>query len=191
MGAFKPLLPFGASTVIETCLDNLQAAGAETVIVVTGYRADELETHLGKRPVTFARNTESGSEMSVSIARGVEKLPPETRAVLVMPADLPAAPVAVIRQIVEAWATAKARLVVPAYEGRGGHPVLASLDFRRDLLELEAQGGLRGFLQSRQEETRRLAVDSSYIRRDLDTWEDYCALHQEICGRPPPSNAAP
>ena len=31
MGAFKPLLPFGPSTVIEACIEYLHAGGIETV----------------------------------------------------------------------------------------------------------------------------------------------------------------
>jgi hypothetical protein len=29
-------------------------------------------------------------------------------------------------------------------------------------------------------------VNSPFIARDLDTWEDYVALHQDVFGDPPP-----
>ncbi|HEX5834800.1 MAG TPA: NTP transferase domain-containing protein, partial [Pyrinomonadaceae bacterium] len=46
MGAFKPLLPFGAQTVIESCIDYLRKGGIETIIVVVGHRAEELQNRL-------------------------------------------------------------------------------------------------------------------------------------------------
>ncbi|MFL6229050.1 MAG: NTP transferase domain-containing protein, partial [Pyrinomonadaceae bacterium] len=42
MGAFKPLLPFGATTVIESCINNLRGAGVAEIVVVLGHRAEEL-----------------------------------------------------------------------------------------------------------------------------------------------------
>ena len=40
MGAFKPILPFGQKTVIESCLDYLREI--KDVVVVLGHRADEV-----------------------------------------------------------------------------------------------------------------------------------------------------
>ncbi len=181
MGAFKPLLPFGERTVSESCLLNLQAAGLENIIVVLGHRAEEVKAHLAGWPVSFALNAESHSEMGVSIARGVELLPDGIAATLITPIDLPAVPPSVIRAVIEKWRQG-ARLVIPEYEGRGGHPVLLALDFRAELLRLDAQSGLRGLFEAHNEEVCRVPVASPYIRRDVDTWADYCALHEEICG---------
>src|SRR5207302_8566963 len=73
MGAFKPLLPFGDRTVIERCIANLRAAVVGEVIVVLGHRAEEVRAHLGDSDVRFALNADMDSEMSVSIARGIEQ----------------------------------------------------------------------------------------------------------------------
>src|SRR5688500_152347 len=84
MGAFKPLLPFGGSTVVEACVAALREAGAGEVVVVLGHRGEEVRAALAVAPgVRFAVNEAEGSEMGVSVARGVEALPPETRAALV------------------------------------------------------------------------------------------------------------
>src|SRR5437762_7370390 len=72
VGAFKPLLPFGQSTAIESCIANLRGASVDEIIVIVGHRADEVREHLQNANVTFALNDDPTSEMSVSIARGVE-----------------------------------------------------------------------------------------------------------------------
>ena len=46
MGAFKPLLPFGNGTIIRGTVKSLLDAGVSKVIVVAGYRADEIEEEL-------------------------------------------------------------------------------------------------------------------------------------------------
>lgn len=187
MGAFKPLLPFGASqTVIETCIDNLLAAGCEEVVVVLGHRAEEVRARLSHLPVRVALNEEVGSEMGASIARGVEALSVEAQAVLIALGDQPAVTAEEIKQVLEAHRRTGARLCVPQWRGRGGHPVLVSLALRASLLNLDSTGGLRSLFQAHAGEVLRVPVASGYIARDMDTWEDYRALHEEVFGVPPP-----
>ena len=183
MGAFKPLLPFGNKTVIECCIDSLREAGVETIVVVLGHRADDLREKL--TGVTFALNPDRDSEMGASIAAGVRELPDDAQATLIALADHPAVPATVVSTIIEEW-TQGARIVIPTWQGRGGHPVLVDLDFRPELLNLPPSGGLRAFFESRREALRRLPIDSPFIARDMDTWDDYRALHLEATGKPAP-----
>ena len=186
MGAFKPLLPFGHQTVVEACIENLLAAGVKEVVVVVGHRAEEMKARLARLPVSFAVNDEATSEMSVSIARGVERVRAEAGALLIALCDQPAIPPLVIRRVIEAWEQAGAVLVVPEFEGRGGHPVLIDARFRRELLALDADRGLRALFDAHREAVRRLPVASPFVARDMDTWEDYARLYMEIVGTPPP-----
>jgi molybdenum cofactor cytidylyltransferase len=186
MGAFKPLLPFGEHTVIETCIDNLRGAGVREIVVVLGYRAEELRACLSRLPVRLALNEQVGSEMGASIALGVEQVSSETKALLVALADHPAVTSDVIKFLIERWKETGARLVVPAWRGRGGHPVLVDLAYREELSRLNEGRGLRGLFDSHADEVLRVEVESPYVARDMDTWEDYRALHSEVFGVPPP-----
>jgi molybdenum cofactor cytidylyltransferase len=190
MGAFKPLLPFGPSTVIQSCLENLKAGGFDDVTVVVGHRADELKAVLAELAcVHVVTNPDPSSEMGVSIERGVASLSANTQAALIALTDQPAIPGAVIKQIVDAW-HAGAKLVIPEFDGRGGHPVLVSLDYREELLRLDPEQGLKGFFDAHKDQVVRLRVNSSYIARDLDTWDDYRALHEELFGALPDDRTA-
>ncbi len=183
MGAFKPLLPFGNKTVIECCIDSLREGGVETIVVVLGHRGDELRGKL--TGVKFALNPDPDSEMGASIAAGVRELPDDSQATLIALADHPAVPAAVVATIIGEW-TQGARIVIPTWQGRGGHPVLVDLSFRPELLNPHASGGLRAFFESCRDAVRRLPVDSPFIARDMDTWDDYSALHLEATGKPAP-----
>ena len=187
MGAFKPLLPFGAQTVIETCINNLLAAQVKEVVIVLGHRAEEVRARLSHLPIRCALNREVESEMSASIARGVEALSLNGNgAVLIALADQPAVTTQEIESVIAAHRRTGARLVVPEWEGRGGHPVLVDLEFRAALLNLDSRRGLRALFDAHAGEVLRVPVASRYIARDMDTWEDYRALHEEVFGVPPP-----
>ena len=183
MGAFKPLLPFGNKTVIECCIDYLRAGGVEEIVVVLGHRADDIRQRVSG--VTFAFNRDPDSEMGASIAAGVRELSESAQATLIALVDHPAVPATVVTKVLDSWQSG-ARLVIPTWQNRGGHPVLVDLSFRTELLNLPATGGLRALFDAHANELKRLPVDSPFIARDMDTWDDYTALHLEVTGQPAP-----
>lgn len=184
MGKFKPLLPFGETTVIESCLNSLRGAGIDEIVVVVGHRADDIRNTLKHLGLTFALNPDSDSEMSVSIARGLEQVSQTVKALLIALVDYPAVNSATISAIVDEWKRGS-KLVQSEHRGRGGHPVLIDLAYREELLHLDPERGLRSLFEARREQVRRLKVSSPGVARDIDTWEDYVRLHQDVFGRPP------
>lgn len=191
MGAFKPLLPFGDVTVAERCVRYLMEGGAEKVLVVTGHRSEEVRRSLSHLPVGFALNAEAESEMAESIRRGVMELPREAEAILIALVDQPAIPPAVPEALIHEWREARARLLVPEYAGRGGHPVLLDASLRAELLGLDSRRGLRALFDKHGEEVSRVSVQSPYIARDIDTWDDYRALYLEVFKTEPPAGSSP
>ncbi|HEV7746519.1 MAG TPA: nucleotidyltransferase family protein [Pyrinomonadaceae bacterium] len=183
MGAFKPLLPFGPTTVVESCIDNMRRGGVENVVVVVGKgeRGEELKALLVDSDVSFAINPDPESEMSASIACGVRVLRKEIRAVVVNPVDHAAVPGEVVATLLYGWQQG-AQLVQPTWNERGGHPVLIDLKFRDELLDLDPNNGLKGLFSEHRDQVKRVPVNSKYIARDMDTWDDYAALHQEVFG---------
>jgi len=187
MGAFKPLLPFGDVTVIETCINNLRGAEVNDIVVVVGHRANEVQKQLESYELRFALNPDSESEMGESIRRGVEHISDDAKCLLIALVDHPAVSSATIRTIVAAWQRG-ARLVQPEHARRGGHPVLIDFSYHDELLNLDPRTGLRSFFDAHRTEVLRLPVESPYVARDMDTWEDYLALHREVLGREPATN---
>jgi|SRR5919205_544797 CTP:molybdopterin cytidylyltransferase MocA len=189
MGAFKPLLPFGGVSVAEACVRALRAGGAGRVVVVVGHRGDEVRAALAHlEGLSFAVNELEGSEMGASVARGVESISEGAEAVLVAPVDQPAVPPSEIEKLVDARRRTGARLVLPEWEGRGGHPLLLDLSLREELLRVVPSRGLRVLFDAHRGELLRVPAASPYVTRDMDTWEDYVALHTEVFGSPPESS---
>jgi len=187
MGAFKPLLPFGDRTVIECCISNLRAAEVRDIVVVVGHRAEDIREQLKALDVTFAVNADPDSEMSVSIARGVEQVRAAATGLIIALVDHPAVTPETIKVLIDEWRRG-ARLVQPEHEGRGGHPVLIDLAYRKELLTIDPESGLRALFTAHRNEVRRVPVASPYVARDMDTWEDYRRLHEDVFGVPPPKD---
>ena len=185
MGAFKPLLPFGKTTVINSCLNYLTDGGAETVVIVLGHRAADVRSHVSSGQVRFAVNPDLSSEMAASIAAGIRALPETARVVLIALVDHPAIPATVVSSLLTEWSKGY-RLVKPTWQGRGGHPVLVDLSLRNELLTLDSQMGLKGLFEKYQDEVRRIEVDSPWIAHDIDTWDDYGRLYCEVFGETAP-----
>jgi molybdenum cofactor cytidylyltransferase len=186
MGAFKPLLPFGELTVIESCIEYLRQGGVETIVAVLGHRAAALQERLKGLSLDFAFNPDPNSEMGESIACGVSELPPDCEATFIAPTDYPAVPAAVVVTLIASWRKRQAKLLAPQFEGHSGHPVLVDLCFRDQLLNLNPQLGLRGLFDEQRSELVRVPVDSPFVARDIDTWEDYRDLYHAVFASEPP-----
>lgn len=185
MGAFKPLLPFGKQTVIESCIDYLRKGGVETIVVVLGQRAEEVRARINNLGVVCVVNPDPDSQMNASIAAGVRELPDSAKATLVALADHPAVPPTVVSKLISTWQQGPG-LLIPTCQNRGGHPVLIDLRYRKELENLDATRGLKGLLESHPGDLKRVPVDSPFVARDMDTWDDYDALYKEVFGEPPP-----
>ena len=185
MGACKPPLPFGKKTVIESCVDYLHEGGVDQTVVVLGHRADEIRGFL--KDVKIAINASPDSEMGASIAVGIRALSETTNAVVIALVDHPAVPRSIVSTLIDEWRRGS-RIVIPTWQDRGGHPMLIDLSFKPELADLDqTPGGLRELLKKHQSDVKRLPVDSPFVARDMDTWDDYEALHAEALGYPPPN----
>lgn len=79
MGDFKPFLPLNGRTLIENTVDGMIAGGADKVVVVIGYRADEIKKLLQKRynnKIIFATNEKyEKTDMFCSVKIGIKAMP--------------------------------------------------------------------------------------------------------------------
>jgi len=87
MGKLKRLLPCGQSTIVEQAIDNLLSSAVDEVIVVVGYRAEEVKKTIGGKAVKLAVNPNYEQEMSTSIIAGLNLVDSNTRAVMLALGD--------------------------------------------------------------------------------------------------------
>lgn len=173
MRDFKPLLCLGGSTVIHSTINTLRAAGADKIIVVTGYQSVVLERHLKTDSVIFIKNERyAQSDMLASLKMGLAALPDSEEQVFVTPADVPLVSVETLQKMLNT----PGEVVRPTYQGRGGHPLLLRGRAVEHTLNWEGPNGLKGLLGSRALEVVSVDTQDPGILMDADTPQDYKAL---------------
>jgi len=176
MGQFKPLLPFGSSTVIGNVIESLRAAGIDDITAVVGHRANELQPLLEDLRVHCVLNPVYGQGMYSSVVAGFRSLPRRVEACFLLPGDMPGVQPDTIRMIAEDYAINRASITYPVLGGRRGHPPLISRALFPAILSTEGAGGLRAVLAGYDSAARNVEVGDQGIHWDLDTPEQYSEL---------------
>lgn len=176
MGRFKPLLPFGDSTVIEHAVGTALAV-CDTAVVILGKRSDELRellSRFGDRLIITENPDYASTDMLTSIQLGVRALP-DCDAFFLVPADMPLIAESTYRALVDAF-DGSAEALIPTLCGRRGHPPLISASLIPGILGDTGGGGLRAILS--RHTVREIPVEDRGCTVDLDTPADYEALKQ-------------
>ena len=180
MDAFKPLLPLGRSTVIETVMSTFLQAGISDITVVLGYRADDLKPVLDRSHVRWIFNERYDEGMYSSVVSGVSGLysaRADVKGVYLLPVDMPLINSLTIKKITMAYSRSKSHIFYPTYLKQRGHPPLIPSDLFREILEWKGTGGMRAFLKLHEVRASEVEVQDMGILMDIDTPEDY----SEIC----------
>src|SRR5512137_2147925 len=134
MGAFKPLLPFGSTTVIERGIATIHEAGVETVRVVVGWQAEQLIPVLARCGISWVRNERFEDGMFSSVQAGVRSLQSGLRAFFILPGDMPLVQPATLVRLIAAWDAQPGGIIYPCYQGRRGHPPLIAAAYIPEIL---------------------------------------------------------
>jgi CTP:molybdopterin cytidylyltransferase MocA len=173
MGTPKPLLEWGGSTLVEYQIAQLREAGADKVIVVLGYRADEVLPHVHRAGAHAIINElyAEGRASSVRVAAGA--LPEDIGAVVLLNVDQPR-PAWVTSRLLDEHRRERALITVPIFEGKRGHPVVFDARLGPELREVrEATEGLRAVMQSRAAEVLEVPFDTPVVVLDMNVREEY------------------
>lgn len=176
MRGFKPLLPFGGSTVIECAVGSLLSAGCEQVVTMLGRRADEVRKVLGERfgeRVIFALNPDyAATDMLRSVQIGCRSMP-VCECFFLLPGDMPLIGQDTYRVMQSAY---RGGVLLPLYGGRRRHPALIASALIPDILAYEGGDGLGGFFRTLGD-VGTIEVGDEGVAVDLDTPDDYEKYH--------------
>lgn len=182
MGQLKALLPWQGATLLSHQLDALDTAGVGCLMVVLGHRAAELQEVLqsekASRPgLDWVVNPDYLQGKTTSIKAGLRALSaynPQT--ILMLNVDQPRRP-ELLGYLLRQHRAATALITIPAYRGKGGHPVIVDAALLDDLLGItEEKQGLRAVLARHKAFIHRAEVDTPEALWDLNTPEEYRAV---------------
>ena len=169
MTGFKPLLPFGNSTIIETVIENA-ISFAERVIVVVGYYSDRIvNLKCWDNRILFVKNPNPEFGMFSSVKVGVKETT-SPRFFIVL-GDQPQVSMKVYKQLLE---VTNADVVSPRYNKTSGHPVLLSEAVRIRILQADEKDStvtLRTILS--EFEHKYIEVNDEWILWNINTDDQY------------------
>ena len=177
MDAWKMMLPWGDSTIIEHSARTALRVCAR-LILVTGFRAEELsDLFRDWSRVEVVRNPDYQAGMFSSVQRGVQAT--AEGAFFLALADMPGVGQAVYRELADWYArlspvfasTEGAYGVIPQFKGKKGHPLLLSPQMRARILRTDVAKTLRDVLAG--VPAVIVPVDEPGILHDIDTPWDY------------------
>ncbi len=179
MGDPKPLLPWGATTLIEYQLRELTASGLDDIVAVLGHEAERIRPLANNAGAHVVVNEAYRQGRASSLRVGAAAVPDDAESVLVLNVDQPR-PRMLLRRLLEAHRVSGALITVPAYQGRRGHPTVVAGALLGDLRAVDERSqGLRGLLRRHARAAREVPLPTPLVLLDLNTPEEYERARQD------------
>ncbi|MDQ3556769.1 MAG: nucleotidyltransferase family protein [Gemmatimonadota bacterium] len=184
MGAPKALLPLAGRTFVENAVAALRDGGCAEVWVVVTSEGDPAaerirETALGAGAHVVV-NPRPGSEQIDSLRVGLRALAPTAEAAVVTPVDVPGVRAVTVAGLIAGFRASGAPMVLAAYRGEHGHPVL----FARAVWdELHADGlpdGARSVVHAHADDLHLVEVGDPAVLDDVDTPAELERLRERV-----------
>ncbi|GIW13366.1 MAG: hypothetical protein KatS3mg062_0805 [Tepidiforma sp.] len=171
MGTLKPLLDWGGQPLVRYEVEQAWNAGADEVIVVLGFRADDVSRQLRGIRCRLMFNPRYQLGRAGSLRIGAKAASRDADRILVQDVDQPRPP-AFLRTLYEALGPAD-DYAVPVRNGKHGHPVVVAGRLREELMHADdAAEGLRGILRAHAD--RHTEVDAGdLLDLTFNTPEEY------------------
>ncbi len=167
-GENKLLYKIEGTSIIKRVVKECSLENFKTIVVV-GHEKDRIIRELEGLNVFFVTNPEYKSGgMSSSIKIGVSSIKP-LKAYLITPADMPYLQKWICKRITDVYTNSKAKIVIPSFEGKGGHPILFDVSLREELITVnEETKGLKGVISRHANEVLKFEIGTSRVLIDID-----------------------
>lgn len=183
LGQPKLLLPFEGRGLIRHTAEQVIAAGDgqwEEVMVVLGHEAEKIRQELEGLTVRAVFNPRFERGMSASLVAGLQAVPPQAEGAMIFLGDQPLVSSEVIRSMLAVLGKSRRPIIVPAYDGVNGNPVLFSRSLFSELMTVEGDKGGRDVVRRDPNRVETVPFPSHLAPRDVDTWEDYESLQASV-----------
>ncbi|HAJ45885.1 MAG TPA: 4-diphosphocytidyl-2C-methyl-D-erythritol kinase [Alphaproteobacteria bacterium] len=171
MGTNKLLLPLNGTPVLARTIAAVRAAGIDKIYVVTGHDAHAVRGHLPADAVEVF-NPAFKEGMASSLRAGIAGLPEDIDAAAIVLGDMPALRPHDLHHLITHLDSSEGReLIVPAFEGKRGHPVIFARRLWPEILNAEGDQGARKVVLDNADAVCEVAVGHPGVIADADTPE--------------------
>lgn len=168
MGSWKPVIEVEGKSLIRRAVENAEAA-CDRVIVVGGYRFNDLKSHLeSHRSIMVIENKEFQRGMLSSVQAAIPYI--RSDRFFITLGDMPY----IEPEVYAIMSRHKpCQVLFPTYMGKKGHPVLIDRELKKKILEAGDDSRMRDILM--EENVSTLEMDFPGIIADIDLPSDIVA----------------
>lgn len=166
MGSPKALLPYQGRPFLEHLLEVTKHPKIGVRRVVLGAHAEAIARAVRLSADEIVINEEWEKGQLSSICAALRSLPVDVEGMLLCLIDHPLISAGLIGELLTAFYTSKALIVLPVYEGKRGHPVIFSAALFRQLENAPLNVGARAVVWAHAKEVH-----------EMDTTEEGCILN--------------
>jgi molybdenum cofactor cytidylyltransferase len=181
MGAAKPLLKFGDTSFLGHILNELDTVEEiEEIVVVLGAKGQLIKdtVDFGRAQAVQHRGYKEGMFSSVRAgARALMRKLPDLTGALVCLVDMPLIQAGTYARVAQAFQLDLDDVVIAAYQGEAGHPILLSRALVQRLgdvsLAAPAEETLADFIEAHSERRRFVDAQDPAVRININTPDAY------------------
>lgn len=171
MHAPKALLEYRGETFVAR-LVRVFSQFCDPVTVVLGYHADAIRAAVDAK---FVVNPDPDRGQLSSLQTALAGIPEDVDGFLFTPVDCPAVEPETLAALVEAFRRG-ARIAIPRFDGRRGHPVCVARSLAAEFLALPPASETREIIQRHSSAIEYIGVNDAGILADIDDLAAYRAL---------------
>jgi len=174
MGRPKALLDYRGETFVDRLI-RIFSKPCDPVIVVAGYHADAIRTHLNGH-ATLVINPDPARGQLSSLQTALAAVPATAEAFLFTPVDSPSVSEDTVGRLIDEFRLHPAPFVIPRFQGRRGHPVCAASSMIAEFLALPPTAETREIVTCHESQITYLDVKDPGVLADIDDLEAYRKL---------------
>ena len=177
----KLLLRVNGIPMVTSVVCAALASKVESVLVVTGFEAHEVQQALKESSVGYVHNRDYASGIASSLRAGLRALPQDTDGVLIMLADMPFVESGQINALIDEFTRASDDvIVVPVFGGRPGNPRLWARRYFEAMCACDGDVGARHLIKKFSAQVRRVAMNDTQVLTDIDTPAEWARLTKRL-----------
>jgi molybdenum cofactor cytidylyltransferase len=172
MGFLKQTANIKGKSLLELVLDKVRKFPFYEIILVLGYKHEEVMKALKLKFEKVVINEEYEKGISSSLKKGVLNISKDSEAFAVFLADMPLIKEESIEKVISEFNERSCLIVAPIFNKVIGHPVIFHRSLIPEIINLEGDIGAKKVIEKYKDEACFIEIDDEGVLIDIDTPKD-------------------
>jgi molybdenum cofactor cytidylyltransferase len=172
MGFLKQTANIKGKSLLELVLDKVRKFPFHEIIIVLGYKHEEVMKTLKLEYEKVVINEEYEKGMSSSLKKGVLNISKDSEAFAIFLADMPLIKEESIEKVINEFNERSCLIVAPIFNKVIGHPVIFHRNLIPEIINLEGDIGAKKVIEKYKDEACFIEIDDEGVLIDIDAPKD-------------------